>query len=69
MRISNKGETEYFSRVLAKPMDPKIVNPADEGWLADVYRYSSAVHQAQRASQRLLDRFKRYQAAKEQSSS
>lgn len=69
MRISNKGETEFVGCVQAKPMDPEIANPADEGWLADVYRYSSTVHQAQRASQRLLDRLKRYHAAKEQSSS
>ena len=69
MRISTKGETEFVGRVQAKPMDPEIANPADEGWLADVYRYSSTVHQAQRASQRLLDRLKRYHAAKEQSSS
>jgi len=69
MRISNKGETEFFGRVLDKPMDPEIANPADEGWLADVYRYSSTVHQAQRASQRMLDRLKRYHAAKEKSSS
>ena len=67
MRISNKGETEFVGRVQAKPMDPEIANPADEGWLADVDRYSSTVHQAQRASQRLLDRLKRYHAAKEQS--
>ena len=44
MRISNNGETEYFGPVLAKPMDAEIANPADEGWLADVYRYSSTVH-------------------------
>jgi hypothetical protein len=69
MRISNKGETEYFGPVLAKPMEPEIANPAEEGWLADVYRYSSTVRQAQRASQRMLDRLNRYHAAKEQSSS
>jgi DNA recombination-dependent growth factor C len=71
MRISDTKETVAINSVLAKnclaPCSSK--EPQDEGWLADVYRHSSTVRQAQRASQRMLERLKRHQASKVKSQS
>ena len=70
MEISDTREIATVSSALAtNPVDQRNNETHDEGWLADVYRHSSTVRQAQRASQRMLDRLKRYHAAKEQSSS
>jgi hypothetical protein len=70
MRISNIKETVAINSELATNcVNPRSKEPQEEGWLADVYRYSSTVHQAQRASQRMLDRLKRHHASKEKSQS
>jgi hypothetical protein len=70
MRIADINETAAINSVLAANcVDPRSKEPQEEGWLADVYRYSSTVHQAQRASQRMLDRLKRHHASKEKSQS
>ncbi len=70
MRISDTKETVAINSVLTTNcLDPCSKEPQDEGWLADVYRYSSTVRQAQRASQRMLDRLKRHQASKVKSQS
>lgn len=64
MQISDIRETATVSSVLAtNSVDQRNNEPHDEGWLADVYRHSSTVRQAQRASQRMLDRLKRHQAS------
>jgi hypothetical protein len=70
MQISDTRETTAVSNVRAtNSLDQRNKEPQDEGWLADVYRYSSTVHQAQRASQRMLDRLKRHQASNVKSQS
>jgi isocitrate dehydrogenase kinase/phosphatase len=70
MQISDTRETAAVSNVRAtNSLDQRNNEPQDEGRLADVYRYSSTVHQAQRASQRMLDRLKRHQASKVKSQS
>ncbi len=70
MRISNIKETVAINSELATNcVNPRSKEPQEEGWLADVYRYSSTVHQAQRASQRMLDRLNRHHASKEKSQS
>jgi hypothetical protein len=70
MRIADIKETAAINSVLAANcVIPKNKEKQEEGWLADVYRYSSTVHQAQRASQRMLDRLKRHHASKEKSQS
>jgi len=70
MQISDTRETTVVSNFRAtNSLDQRNKEPQDEGWLADVYRYSSTVHQAQRASQRMLDRLKRHQASNVKSQS
>jgi hypothetical protein len=70
MQISDTRETAAVSNVRAtNSLDQTNNELQEEGWLADVYRYSSTVHQAQRASQRMLDRLKRYQASNVKSQS
>jgi hypothetical protein len=70
MRIADIKETGAINSVLAANcVDPRSKESQEEGWLADVYRYSSTVHQAQRASQRMLDRLKRHHASNEKSQS
>jgi hypothetical protein len=70
MRIAGIKEIAAINSVLAANcVDPRSKEQQEEGWLADVYRYSSTVHQAQRASQRMLDRLKRHHASKEKSQS
>ncbi len=70
MQISDMRETAAVSNVRAtNSLDQRNNEPQDEGWLADVYRYSSTVHQAQRSSQRMLDRLKQHQASNVKSQS
>ncbi len=65
MEISDTREIATVSSALAtNPVDQRNNETHDEGWLADVYRHSSTVRQAQRASQRMLYRLKRHQASK-----
>ncbi len=70
MEISDTRETAAVSNVRAtNSLDQRNNETHDEGWLADVYRHSSTVRQAQRASQRMLDRLKRHQASNVKSQS
>ena len=68
MRISNIKETATVNSDLATNcVNQRSKEPQEVGWLADVYLDSSTVHQAQRASQRMLERLKRHHASKEKS--
>ena len=70
MQISDIRKTGVVNSVLATNFGNQRNNESqDEGWLADIYRYSSSAHQAQRVSQRMLYRLKRHHASTEKSQS